>query len=279
MFMKKFLSLSLCLFLFSINSFAQQSPQIINRPITFSNTVKVAGTGDIYLEENAEIIGTNVIGADVLKSGSVTSAKLVDGTIATDDVADNAITTAKIANDQITSAKILGLTIVGSDISDLTIDSGKLAANCIVSSKITDGTIGTADLGDSIITSAKIADSTIGDADIGSGVIGIDKINDASSYSVVASPAVNVPYTLSSTKTVDAVVTIRRSGSTLNIPDYVSIRISGTEVGRIDMPYVSTDQDYFFSIPVPKNQTLTIVPINDSTTRISINTLWYCTRY
>lgn len=92
-----------------------------------------------------------VLSADALSDGAVTTAKLADTAVTTAKITDANITTAKLAANAVTTAKI----------TDANVTTAKLAANAVTTAKITDANVTTAKIADDAVTAAKIPDDTI----------------------------------------------------------------------------------------------------------------------
>ena len=113
------------------------------------------------LTKTGNSIPTDVIGADNLKSNSVTAAKFADDSVTNAKIADNAVQAAQINANAVTEAKINAGAVTNTKIGADAVNGSKIADDSIDSEHLVDGSIDTAHIGDNQVTLAKIADATI----------------------------------------------------------------------------------------------------------------------
>ena len=172
----------------------------------------LAGTGS---SAAAPIITTGAINPDKLASNAVTTVKIADANVTTVKIADENVTTAKIAHgtiDQVlktnaagtavewgklSSDNLLGKDLTAGDasitvtdgigatlihsnvkVSDLGINTAKLADNAVTSAKIVDGTILADDLANDAVETIKIKNLNVTEAKLADGAVSTIKLAD-----------------------------------------------------------------------------------------------------
>ena len=120
--------------------------------------------------------GVVYINNAVIRSGSITGAKIAGAAITNSLIANAAVSGTKIANSTITGGNIANSTITSADIANSTITGAKIAGSTIQSTHILNGTIVDADIANGTITGTKIRTATITNTDIANGTITGTKI-------------------------------------------------------------------------------------------------------
>lgn len=140
----------------------------------------------VYVFDGSRWNERNIVGANILASGSVvasnmaansiTTEKLVAGAITTDKVAANAIVAGKIASGAITTDKLAALAVTADKLAANSVVAGKIAANAVNAGNIVSGAITTEKLAALSVTVDKLAANSVNASKIVSQSITGDEI-------------------------------------------------------------------------------------------------------
>jgi len=144
------------------------------RQITFDIAATSASQGFLQSQNGIAIdldfittVAANVIIANNIANGSITSTEIAANTILGYNIATNTITATNIANNTITGTKIAANTITATNIAAFTITGGKIANGTITSTEIASNTITGTNMLNATITGSKIATNTVTGTNIG----------------------------------------------------------------------------------------------------------------
>jgi len=173
---------------------------IIGNSVVIGNYATI---GNYLTIGNYWTAGTNGnIGANLTITGLTTNSVLNASTVDTTQLVNLAVTNGKLAANAVTTDKVLDYTLLGTDlanatvgtqqITNLAITNAKLAADAVTTDKVLDYTLLGTDLANATVGTQQITDSAITNAKIAQGAVTSLKVQD---YSLVGVDLANATIT------------------------------------------------------------------------------------